>query len=229
MVGAVLLFGVGYAGGRALDADRIWAGDEASKATPPAEDATPEPGATPDTSEPFWYVPYENAEREKPDFSGELNGITVGVEDGPLPSCDSQHLTGELAIDAVAGTDIAFELQGLPGELSVMPESAEAMLCDDGPPRWFAVEFTAGEGAAVRITRMREVTWWREWGSEERWSTGTVANHDAVFKDQLVTGKLGDAAVIVLDPEIAGSTRIKSRSPQWTLEFITAVAEEMYR
>lgn len=55
--------------------------DEVSHATTgpatPDPRATPVPGTTPDTLQPFWYVPYENAEKEKPRFEGQLGGARI--------------------------------------------------------------------------------------------------------------------------------------------------------
>lgn len=50
---------------------------------PPANDVTPEPGSTPDTSQPWWWKPWENAERDQPIFEGELAGILIQREPAP--------------------------------------------------------------------------------------------------------------------------------------------------
>ena len=36
----------------------------------PAKDVTPPPGATPDTSKPFWHIPYINQDEKRPTFVG---------------------------------------------------------------------------------------------------------------------------------------------------------------
>jgi hypothetical protein len=62
-------------------------GAEAQTASPPApateivpaDDSTPVPGATPDTRQPGWYVPYLNRDGTLPLFEGELGGIVVGA------------------------------------------------------------------------------------------------------------------------------------------------------
>ncbi len=110
-----------------------------------------------------------------------------------------------------------------------MVETAEAMICKDSSPSWFAVELTAGDGAFVRLTRMQGVTWWRDWGSDERWSIGNIAGRDAVFKEQVIPGELWDTTVIVVGPESDGSTRIKGRDTSATLQLLTSIAEELYR
>ncbi len=63
----------------------------------PGNDVTPPPEATPDTSQPFWYVPYLNQDRMKPRFTGEVAGILVGPD---------VHVTGIPCSvgEAVAGT-----------------------------------------------------------------------------------------------------------------------------
>src|SRR5688572_1372290 len=56
---------------------------EAATATPtinwakPGPDVTPAPGQTPDPRQPWWWIPWENVERAKPYFEGELSGIRI--------------------------------------------------------------------------------------------------------------------------------------------------------
>lgn len=40
-------------------------------------DGTPVPGTTPDTSQPFWWVPYQNAGNLAKKFEGERNGVRI--------------------------------------------------------------------------------------------------------------------------------------------------------
>lgn len=241
VAGAALLFAIGYAGGRALDAERIWAGDEPMEpggstssgeaVTPPPDDVTPEPGTTPDTSEPFWDIPYRNAEEQLPDFQGDLNGITVGVREGPVPDCGPlEYLLYDEALGAVEGTYFDLDLESLAPGLVPVIETAETMLCADGTPEWHRIELRgSGEEERISITRHLGLTWWPEWASEGRWQTGMIERRPAALKDQIIPGLLGGATVIVIDPEIAGSTRIKSTSDSVTLEVLSALAKELYK
>lgn len=240
-----VLFGVGFVGGQALDAERLWAqGDEPEPAATaegegdswefPGPEVTPEPGATPDTTKPFWYIPYENAERMKPKVQGELNGITVGVTDGPSLDCGfGGHLFGEEALAATKGTPFEINFDQLPDGVKPMVETAEVFLCEDGSPHWLNIDLDQRTLGSTRfhisIARWWGLTLWVDSGSAERWSTGTVAGRNAVFLDQIIPGRLGDASVIVLDPEIEGSTRIRDGSGTTPLSLLKQIAEAIYR
>jgi hypothetical protein len=55
--------------------------DQSPVATFPADDETPAPGATPDLSAPFWFVPYLNRDGTLPPFEGTIAGIHIGPAD----------------------------------------------------------------------------------------------------------------------------------------------------
>lgn len=81
---------------------------------------TPAPGATPDTSRPFWYVPYENAEKQSPKFEGQLGGARI------------------------LSTPVDFDARALcPSGLSQSPESA-LVRASEGPTAIWLADRSAG-------------------------------------------------------------------------------------
>jgi hypothetical protein len=213
----------------------------------PGPDDTPLTGATPDTREPGWYIPYLNAERDKPRYDQTVNGIEVGptVEDPGTPDCEPGEprppTEEELAVASIALIDPEFAPEGAIRGL----ESSRA--CRDRLTR-HRVEFEipADEDADARlaagepweaIERGGKVTVWKAivdrpafqsaMYAAERWRPATVNGFPAAIADPILAGGLGPSAVVVWDADrqlrvvIAGTNR--------AINEVIAIAEEVTR
>ena len=113
----------------------------------PAKDVTPPPGETPDTSKPFWHIPYINQDEKRPVFVGKLNGYTIDPESPGRTAYDVCPGTGLWQVDPrKAGDFIA-----APGPLQINPRdlppsAGETTNLDD------LVAFTCG-GSLAEVSR----------------------------------------------------------------------------
>jgi hypothetical protein len=79
VVATAVVWAAAFFAGRALqgdDATRFASAD--SESTTPADENTPVPGATPDTSKPDWDLPYRTVDAALPRYEQSVNGITIG-------------------------------------------------------------------------------------------------------------------------------------------------------
>ncbi len=241
------LFAAGYAGGRWLEPSQLWAGDDpAPNDDPFASGATPEPETTPDTTEPHWWVPYQEQDDRRPTFHGEINGIEVGASSGSTPDCPvGDTLIGEDAIEAASETYFDLTTADLPDGVSVSNDWAELRRCEDGSLLSINVTLAVKPGLegtstgpevedgaddrepTISITRARDITWWRTEASEERWSEAEIAGRPAAALAPII-GTIGETAVFVTDPEIDGSTRMRGDG-NVSLDLVKSIAEAIYR
>jgi hypothetical protein len=200
---------------------------------PPGPDVTPEPGSTPDRSRPYWHIPYENQERMAPKFRGELAGLLIGQEP-PDAHDEARRCPGaviETSPNAMRESWFPLTLSGLPDGVQV--KATTVATCDDGRPLWIEVDLeiapgTAGAGAqggTINVWRAPGVRWWLNEGSTERWSEGEIEGRPVALLDEIVEG-IGDAAIIVVDEETGGSTRVWGSGA--SLALLQQVAEAMY-
>lgn len=238
--GLGLLVAAGFLGGRMLissvEADPpggpVDAGPPASGTVRlPGPDETPIPGATPDITQPFWYVPYLNQDRLAAKFRGQLNGLEVGRASGPALQCDEVYRPDWQA--AITGTPFDLDFSQLPKGVT-LNQPPQVYFCSDGRPRRMEAILDVHEdvvgagpgGAQVVISRWAGVRWWPEEAPASRWSTGNVNGAPAVFLDQPTDiAPIAEAAVFLADAETGGSTRIKGIGT--TLELTTAIAEAL--
>lgn len=247
ILAAVVLLVAGFIGVRALtgtspvlggDPNAINERASGGPVNPPGPDVHPEPGVTPDTSELWWYIPYENKERDEPKFRGAISGLTFGGDDGSRIQCipltydeEGAILVDEKAREAIAGSSMALNLDALPAYVAVF--EVLAGFCEDGTAHSVSVgmEVPGGlegvnrGGTSITIDRLADVTAWPNVASGGRWTQGTIAGHPAAFMSPIVE-TLGPTMVFVLDAETGGSTRILASSA--TLEFVIQIAEELY-
>lgn len=158
---------------------------------PPGPDVTPIPGATPDTTQPWWYVPYENAEARKPRFQGVINGITitgdtVGID---LP-CDTIEVK-DLA--AVEGTTLAVAP-------SYLPAGAIADFASRGQTSTFCNGVPAS--ALARYVIVSDDSKWIRGGSITvyRYRAGSARIHIQAPADRWAAGTVGTVPAAVLAP-----------------------------
>lgn len=247
VLAAVALFVAGFIGVKALtgtspvlggDPDAIGERATGGPINPPGPDVYPEPGATPVTSELWWYIPYENKERDEPKFRGTISGMAFGLDDGSRIQCtalkydqDGATLIGDDALEAISSSPLALSLQSLPAGVQVF--EVKASFCDDGTPYSLSVGIEASSrltgvnagGTGISVHRLAWSTSWPNLASESRWSEGTIGGRPAAFMGPVI-GTIGPTMVFVLDEETGGSTRILAHSA--TLEFVINIAEALY-
>ncbi len=129
-IGAVLA--VLVLGAAAFGLGRIAGSDDAATAQPgpvepPGPDVTPVPGSTPDTSKPFWYVPYDNANDKLARFDRTINGIQIG------PSVQAAELHCEASPESMR-----IEPRFLPRG-AILSEKDEQAKCGD--ETYYALEY----------------------------------------------------------------------------------------
>lgn len=159
--------------------------------TPSDQAVTPAPGATPDVSQPFWYVPYQNQEKAKPKFEGELGGAQIlsnPPEFDAATLCPSglRQAPGE-ALQRASEGETAIKLPNLP--LGVVPlGEPEVWVCgsDTVQVSW-SLEVRAGtsgvetNGSGLSITRTKGERLVFAPASAERWKEIELPTGDAAI------------------------------------------------
>lgn len=209
----------------------------------PDRSITPEPGATPDTTQPFWHIPYVNQDREKPTFVGELNGFTIDpAMEGrsPYEICPGQGLHPPRPGEEFAAVVAEGPLQIDPAEL---PEGTEP----HGPPSSFfcgedvatvvwVFRVRAGTpgvdegGTLLEVARVRGMERVNHSAPGERWAAATIVGERAVVSKPVIAvgGKVvGSCYVAVYQPETDVMTSVLALSA--SEEFCISVAETMLR
>lgn len=171
-------------------------------ATPPGPDVTPPPGATPDTSKEFWYIPYLNAARQSPIFDGTIAGIRIGPSVDPGTSCPGGSLLRGVLADSVntpvtvASTfvpdgrrDAADVKVGLCDGEAATAEATYGVSPDPAVKRF---------GGTIQVYRHRGLPIATLSIPTDRWSAGVVSGVPAaVARPILPDIGLGESAVVV--------------------------------
>lgn len=168
----------------------------------PGWDVTPIPGATPDTSKAFWYIPYLNEAIKSPIFDGTIAGIRIGSGVDPGSACNSGRTTTGTPADA-SGTPVdpesSFKPDGIGG-----PERVIVGLCDGKPVLAEATYLVSADPTVMRFGGDIQV--YRHFGApivvraipSDRWSESTIAGHPAAVAQPILPDiGLGESAVIV--------------------------------
>jgi hypothetical protein len=221
---------------------RSIANDESAVAQPDdppvSDDITPEPGATPDRTQPGWYVPYLNLDRDRPKFEGEINGVWIGTPPAGWPqglTCESGELSrivGQDALERFEDHPYSLEKVRWPDGVS-SPQLPIYTVCDD---ELIKVEVTLSvaanerrgpgvhEGGTVIVTR---AVGNRYTGPPAAgWTAGSVAGRSAVLLPPVIDA-IGLAGISIVDEETGGLTSLKGHGV--FLDTVMAVAEAMYR
>lgn len=220
-----------FAGG--ADQNPVDLGTPSGPVLPPTADETPVPGATPDTTKPFWFIPYENQDRLAPRLHTTINGIEIGVTaDGPGWGCTklAPYIGWK---QETAGTPFEVNLAALPAGVKLVGEPRFGK-CADGRLLWLDLTLEASPaltgvnagGGEIFVSRASSIRWWTQQAPAARWSAGEVAGRPAAILAPILPN-LGQAGVFVLDAETNGSTRIISSSA--SLEFVRSIAEAIYK
>jgi hypothetical protein len=181
---------------------------------------------------PEWYVPYLEDEIAANKFHGEINGIELGTEEGPLPDCAQT----EIRIDSTAmltSTPYDLNLDKLPTRISLQVPPRVGVCADDGRVIWVIAQLEVAPGpgvngdvGVVQLSRWENVRWYRQEFLEDRVNIGVVAGRPAVLADRGLSG-FGAAAVFVVDDETSGSTMLISTNVD--LDLLAVIMEAIYR
>jgi len=175
--------------------------------TAPGPDVTPLPGSTPDTSQPFWYVPYLNQSYKTPLFDGTIAGVHIASGgDYGLP-CDTNvtPVEGAAGLTAVAGTPFSLTSSFRPDGIA-SPDRIIVGLCRGRPVSAEATYPVTSDPATMRYGGTILV--FRHAGlpvaglsiPRDRWSAGAIAGRPAAIARPILPDiGLGDSAVVVLD------------------------------
>ena len=224
-IGAGILAGVAVAAGFAVG--RVVLTDETATAkpgaqsagspgqrTPPVDpNATPPPGATPDTSQPLWYVPYLNRNRDLPEFDGQINGIEIhpqarAGDPNPRGCAGSFEVAlGDEALQTAVSAGLISGSFDIPG--AVPSENRPVLELCDGKPQFFQQLYSFPPGhartnsgggyAEIQVLVGSDTAHIGQ--PEERWTSGSVRGLPAAFlRPILETPVFGDSAVLVLRP-----------------------------
>jgi len=198
LLAAVLVAGATFGITYALRGDDS-VGSAQPQATPPSAVETPDPGTTPDTSQPFWHVPYVNQDRERPAFVGTLNGYVI-----------DPAAKGRTGFEVCPGTgmepvrnDVLLDVVSAPGPLRINPASfpegvssltqPDAFLCgaELGQVSWI-LHVAAGTpnvnvgGSDLTIGRIRGNDILTHTAPEERWTAVQINGQPAVGTGPIV-------------------------------------------
>lgn len=165
----------------------------------PGHEITPAPGATPDMSQPFWWVPYRNADRMAPKFTGEIAGITIDPAQQFGPSCASRE---EAGTDEEAGASVlALDLSYLP-DGSVL--TARQIAKCEGELLYNTFDYdveqdpqVAGQGGYFRVSRWKGPPGASFAFSAGRWEEGEISGRTAAIGHPILPVGVGESVVLV--------------------------------
>lgn len=210
----------------------------------PGPNVTPPPDSTPNTANPLWYVPYWNAETQKPRYDQVINGILIGPT---VPTFDSGKCVPGQAVwaseQAIASSSLAINPAYLPagaildrkigtacgGQLVsaekdyVIPAAPGI----DGQLRSGAVNyFDAQHGGAFQIFRdsLKAPSWQSKLASQ-RWFTTQINGYPAAEAHPIFDAGFGDSAIVVWQTGV--QTVIIGQSI--SLADLTKIAERVVR
>ncbi len=179
---------------------------------PPGPDVTPLPGAAPDLTQPWWYVPYLNAERGKVPFSGTVNGIVITTASVTLDPAEFQSTCS--TIRRTPATHADADVRGaLPSylPLGTIRSDAEfdvAFWCDGsllsvGSQFEVASDDSKGmRGGTFTVYRYRGEPVAGATAPSERWSASTISGYQAAVAAPILPEiGLGTSYVVVYDGE----------------------------
>lgn len=198
---------------------------------PPGPDVTPEPGATPDTTLSWWFVPYENLDRQQPIKRLTLNGITVGPDVGRIQA----PCPGIMAwpdVEAVRSSRIGIDPDAIPVGATLEDQPYPAATCD-GEGIISSIRFTmkpdheAGFfGAWVLIVRWIGEPFEKLEIPAYRWSEGIVGGQKAAIARPILPELgLGQSAIMAYHDGVV--TKIQAYG--LPLDQLLQIAEEVLR
>ncbi|MCA9821983.1 MAG: hypothetical protein KC482_03010 [Dehalococcoidia bacterium] len=180
---------------------------------------------------PEWFAPTLEAELVGEHFEGKINGITLGVDDGPVPDCSKTDVQPDPSL--LDGTPFDLGLDRLPAGITLQTSPRIGVCADDGRVMWVIAQLEVsprpgvnGDAGQVQVSRWENVQWYRQQFLADRVEADTLSDRPAVLADRGASG-FGSAAVFVVDEEIDGSTMLISTNVN--LDILVEIAEEVYR
>jgi hypothetical protein len=200
---------------------------------PPGPDVMPDPNATPDITQSWWYIPYRNFDNRQPVENLTLNGISVGPDvkrDSDECDAETRGVFAEEAIEAIAGSRVDIPLTAFPDDAIVRVEDTIVVLCG-GEPMTAEVRASFPQGSsASRFGGWLLVFRWHGEPQERmyipayRWSEGTLAGLPVAMAAPILPELgYGNSAVLIFD----GSVATKIQASGIRLEHLLAIAMEI--
>jgi hypothetical protein len=199
----------------------------------PAADVTPIPGTTPDTSQPWWYVPYLNAEKAKMPFEGTINGITVTVADVAFDRECDEFDYGDLSV--ADETALGIHATYMPEGATIDPITGylPVVICDGEPvSSQLSITVTSNPrehryGGTIRIYRYyNSQSMVSAQFPEYRWSPGEIDGNRAIFARPIFPDIGTGGTLIGIDDGPIMTTVFSDSIP---FEEVRKVAEGLYR
>lgn len=178
----------------------------------PGYDETPIPGATPDKSDPNWWVPYWNEDRDRPNFVGEIAGVQIGTPpgndvDGVCASRPVTLLYGDVAAEKWKASPVSVNLKAIPDWATLnMPQ--EFTVCADGSLNSSQTVLRVDDPTGKCERGCGAITIFRTAGAVRSpatatvplWSEGIVAGHPAAIA-RPPAANIGNSWVAIRDEE----------------------------
>ncbi len=204
--------------------------------------ATPAPGQTPDTSKDFWWIPWQNAEDQKPRYRQTVAGIEIGPDIWPdFPCLPLDHGAPDAAAGSAvevkpgflpAGSEAIRSSVGVCGGEVVRHETSWRVPGDEEAMRAVArgekTFFEVENGALFEITISRTGPSPRFTSSlaSERFREARLADGRAVVvADPLFAEGAGEAAVLIYDAKAGTLTTVTGGN--MTLAELVKIAENL--
>jgi hypothetical protein len=225
IVGALALVSSAALAGRYVGSDNpAGATDDEQVAEPFDDQVTPGPNETPDTSQPFWYVPWSNLEANLPRYEQVVAGIRLGPGlhggmacDGPTESVSAEVARGS-AVDIAPGylpegaaagehdTEVCSgEAVFQEAVYYIEPDPDEMRLVSGGVMTFFEAQ----HGGAVDIMRIKlRVPEWDPSFPSERIEAGIVAGMPAAIGVPVLPEGWGTGFILAYDPATQVLTRV---------------------
>lgn len=177
-------------------------GTPGATGTAPDRGATPQPGATPDRSQPWWFIPYQNADREKADFAGTVGAIRIVNEPvDPFVACpDLRRVDAEGSATSISFGYLPSGAEEVEGSLDLAFWCGDELLMAETT---FSVPGDPPDGRLggnVHVFRYRGEAVAEAYLPEDRWSAGEIAGHQAAIGRAILPDiGLGESVVVVYD------------------------------
>lgn len=214
-----------------------------SPPTAPSASSTPIPGITPDTNQPYWYVPYVNADRSKGMYAGQLAGLTIDPASpgrSAFEVCPPNGLTtphpGENLLLATAPGPLGLDPKSLGSGVStnVVPD---VFLCkgEIATVAW-TLSVAAGTpnvnpgGSSLYVYRAIGKVIVNHSAPRDRWVETTVGSHEVALAGPIIVvgeKEFGDCFVGAYDQNTNVSTMITATAAM--SEFCVGIAQEILR
>lgn len=181
--------------------------DAVTLASPPGPEVTPVPGSVPDTSQPWWYVPYYNADRDLLRTDHLVGDIWIGP--GVLADIEGCHNTIATKVnpDVITASDISTDISKIISH-GFVAEDIIGITCE-GKAVAFEANFTrpsnpnTGDfGGAVKVYRYKGMPAYSTSIPDERWREGRVAGLPAAIAQPILQMGLGSSAIVTYDGSI---------------------------